>query len=172
MRTRFVVASLAMFALPVAVHAQAPVATAFRDNAKQIGKNLIAAADLMPADKYTYKPMPVQMSYADVIVHLSEGNDLLCGTIGGMKAPTRSKVAASAPKDSLVARLRETFKFCDDALAKLDDSKLGEELPLFGQKKYSRAAVETITTGDWADHYSQLANYLRLNSLIPPTAKK
>jgi hypothetical protein len=152
--------------------AQSPVATAFRDNAKSIGKNLIAAAEVMPADKYNYRPTAPQMSFADVIVHLQEGNDLLCGVIGGMKAPTRPKMAATAPKDSLIARLRETFKFCDEALAKLDDSKLSEELTLFGAKKYTRAAVETITTGDWADHYSQLANYLRLNNLLPPTAKK
>jgi hypothetical protein len=24
---------------------------------------------------------------------------------------------------------------------------------------------------DWADHYSQLANYLRLNGILPPTAR-
>jgi hypothetical protein len=30
----------------------------------------------------------------------------------------------------------------------------------------------TLTTADWADHYSQLANYLRLNNLLPPTAKQ
>jgi hypothetical protein len=35
----------------------------------------------------------------------------------------------------------------------------------------SRAAVMTITTGDWADHYSQVAIYLRLNGVLPPTAK-
>jgi hypothetical protein len=172
MRARIALASFAIAVLPLAARAQAPVATAFRDNAKEVGKNLMAAADLMPADKYSYKPTPVQMSYADVIVHLQQGNDLLCGLIGGVKAPTRSKMTATAPKDSLVSRLKETFKFCDDALATLDDSKLGEELNFFGGKKYSRAFIETTTTGDWADHYSQLANYLRLNSLVPPTAKK
>ncbi len=30
---------------------------------------------------------------------------------------------------------------------------------------------QQITTGDWADHYSQVAIYLRLNGLLPPTAK-
>jgi len=30
----------------------------------------------------------------------------------------------------------------------------------------------TLTTGDWADHYSQQAVYLRLNGQLPPTAKK
>jgi hypothetical protein len=104
-------------------------------------------------------------------VHLSGGNDYLCGAIGGMKAPTRAKVAATDSKDALVARLKETFQFCEQALAKLDDSKLAEEIDIFGRKT-TRAAAMTITTGDFADHYSQSAIYLRLNGLLPPTAKK
>lgn len=150
----------------------APVAAAFRDNATKMGKALVAAADLMPSDKYSFKPTPAQLSVADIVVHLAEGNDFLCGTISGVKAPTRTKVAATDAKDVLLARLKETFQFCDEALAKLDDSRLGEQVPMFGGKMMSRAAAETLTTGDWADHYSQMAIYLRLNGLLPPTAKK
>ncbi len=149
-----------------------PVADAFRDNAKSSAKNLVAAAEEFPADKYAYKPTPSQMSVGDIVVHLSQGNDYLCGTIGGMKAPDRSKIAATDSKDALLARLRETFAFCDQALAPLTDTNLGEQLPFFGGRKMSRAAVMTLTTGDWADHYSQYANYLRLNGMLPPTAKK
>ena len=149
-----------------------PVADAFRDNAKSQAKNLIAAAEEFPADKYAYKPTPSQMSVGDIVVHLSQGNDYLCGTIGGMKAPDRSKIAATDSKDALLARLRQTFAFCDQALAPLTDANLGEQLPFFGGRKMSRAAVMTLTTGDWADHYSQYANYLRLNGMLPPTAKK
>jgi uncharacterized damage-inducible protein DinB len=149
-----------------------PVADAFRDNAKSQAKNLIAAAEEFPADKYGYKPTPAQMSVGDIVVHLSQGNDYLCGTIGGMKAPERAKIAATDSKDALLARLRETFAFCDQALAPLTDANLGEQLPFFGGRKMSRAAVMTLTTGDWADHYSQYANYLRLNGMLPPTAKK
>jgi len=174
MRLRLFAATCAVALLPSLVAAQAtpPVAAAFKDNAAQMKKNLIAAAEVMPEAKYTFKPTPAQMSYGDIVAHLIEGNDFLCAAIGGVKAPTRSKVAATDPKDSLVARLRQTFQFCDQALAKLDDSKLTEQLPMFGGKTMSRAAVETLTTGDWADHYSQVAIYLRLNGLLPPTAKK
>ena len=149
-----------------------PVATAFRDNAQRVAKNLIAAAEAVPADKYAYKPTPAQMSFGQIMVHLAEGNDFLCGTIGGQKAPQRAKIAPTASKDSLVARLKETFAFCDQALATLDDSKLGEQLPAFGGRTMTRAALMTITTGDWADHYSQVANYMRLNGLLPPTARR
>lgn len=149
-----------------------PVAAAFRESASQMAKNLVAAADEMPAGKYGYKPTPAQMSFGDIVAHLSQGNDYLCGSIAGSKAPTRTKVATGEGKAALVARLRETFQFCDQALAGLDDSKLGEQLPFFGGRTMTRAAVMTVATGDWADHYSQSAIYLRLNGLLPPTAKK
>ena len=167
-------AALAMMALPVALAAQQanPVADAFRANAKTEGKNLMAALDAFPADKLTFKPTPAQLSVADIITHLSQGNDYLCGAIGGVKAPTRTKVATTDGKDALMARLRETFAFCDTALANLTDANLAEELPFFGGRKMSRAAIMTLTTGDWADHYSQTAIYMRLNGMLPPTAKK
>ena len=160
-----------LLASQVAAAQTAPVASAFRDNAKDMAKNLVAAAEDMPADKYSFKPTPAQMSFSDVVVHLARGNDYLCGTIAGAPAPTRAKVEATDSKDALVARLRETFQFCDQALASVDDSKLGEQLPFFGGRTRSRASVMTLTTGDWADHYSQVAIYLRLNGLLPPTAK-
>jgi uncharacterized damage-inducible protein DinB len=164
----------ALVLLPRASTAQqpSPVSDAFRDYAKQSATNLIAAADEFPADKYSYKPTPTQMSVGDIVVHLIQGNDYLCGSIGGTKAPTRTKVTASDSKETLMARLRETFAFCDQSLASLNDANLGEALPFFGGRKMSRAAVMTLTTGDWADHYSQYANYLRLNGMLPPTAKK
>jgi hypothetical protein len=174
MRVRLCFATVAVAMVPGLVAAQSasnPVSEAFRDHASSIGKNLVAAAEAMPADKYSFKPTPAQMSFGEIVVHLSQGNDYLCGAIGGEKAPTRTKVAATDSKDVLVARLKETFAFCDEALAKLDDSKLGEQLPFFGGHTRSRAAIMTVTTGDWADHYSQSAIYLRLNGQLPPTAK-
>ena len=164
----------ALLLIPGVVTAQQanPVADAFRDNYKDQAKNLIAAAEEFPADKFGYKPTPAQMSFGDIVVHLSQGNDYLCGSIGGVKAPTRTKVDHDDAKPALVARLKETFAFCDQALAPLSDANLSEQLPFFGGRKLSRAAVMTLTTGDWADHYSQWAIYMRLNGMLPPTAKK
>ena len=172
MRSRFFVLLTTALFPSIAAAQSAPVAEAFRDNAKEVGKNLMAASELMPADKYGFKPTPAQMSYGDIMVHLAQGNDFLCGAIGGMKAPTRAKVTVAEGKEALVKRLKETFHFCEEALEHLNDAKLAEQLPMFGGKMMSRAAVETLTVGDWADHYSQTAIYLRLNGLLPPTAKK
>ena len=159
--------------LPCVAAAQAsPVATAFRENAQQVSKNLIAAAEEFPADKFLYRPTAPQMTFAKIVTHLADGNDYLCGKIGGVSAPKRSKVDTTSGKDVLVSRLKETFQFCDQALASVDDAKLSEQIPFFGGKPWTRAAIMTLTTADWADHYSQAANYMRLNGLVPPTAKK
>ena len=45
-------------------------------------------------------------------------------------------------------------------------------MPFFGNREVSRAEMMFAAAEDWADHYSQLAIYLRLNGLLPPTAKK
>ena len=170
--TRLTLTAAVLFAPAIAAAQGNPVADAFRSNEASEAKNLIAAAEAFPANKFTYKPTPAQMSFADIMVHLAQGNDYLCGNIAGTKAPTRAAVKATAPKAQLVARLKETFEFCDTSLKSLDDSKLTEELEFFGGPKHTRAWVMTLTTADWADHYSQVAIYMRLNGLLPPTAKK
>jgi uncharacterized damage-inducible protein DinB len=171
-------AGLAAFALAAiastaaAQDSGAPVADAFRKNAQRAERNLVAAAEAMPAGKYGFKPTPAQMSFGDVIHHLSQGNDFFCSKIGGVDAPKRTDLPKTAAKNALVSRLKETFQFCDTALEKLDDSKLGGKVPFFGGREITRAAAIVAAAEDWGDHYSQLAIYLRLNGLLPPTAKQ
>jgi hypothetical protein len=175
MKTSFRLVALAALCLTTPALAQtatAPVADALRDLAGRLGRNLVAAAEEMPAGKYGFKPTPPQMSFGDVIVHLSEGNDYLCSKVGGVEAPKRPELAKGAAKDQLVARLKETFQFCESALAKVDDSKLSGKVPFFGDREITRASAILALAEDWGDHYSQLAIYLRLNGQLPPTAKK
>jgi|SRR5690348_9367446 len=183
MQPRIYAVAMALAALPGALVAQAaataaparvstsPVADALRSMEARYARNLVAAAEAMPAEKYTYAPTPAQMSWRGIQTHLIEGNDFLCGKIAGSTAPKRTAVDTTATKEQLIARLKETFAFCDSALAKVDDSKLAETMTLFGPNPYTRAATIMITVGDWADHYSQESNYLRLNGLLPPTAR-
>ena len=165
-------ALLSCLLAPAAAAQSTPVSDAFRKGEERASRHLVAAAEEMPAAKYGYKPTPAQMSFGDVIAHLSEGNDFLCGQISGTPAPKRTEVKPAAGKDKQVARLKETFDFCASALAKVNDSDLGAKMKLFGPREFTRVEAMFVTVDDWADHYSQLANYLRLNGLVPPTAKE
>ena len=150
--------------------AASPVAEAIRSSAGRAATNFVAAAEDMPAAKYGFKPTPAQMSFGEAIAHMAAGNDVYCSGIGGVAAPKRAALAAAASKEQLVARLKETFRFCETALAGVDDSRLGEQVPYFGEQT-SRGVVMVAAAEEWAGHYSQIAVYLRLNGLVPPSAK-
>jgi len=154
------------------VFGQNPVATAIREAEQGRAKNMVAAAEEMPADKYSFKATPDQMTFAHLTLHISEANYVLCSKIGGVPAPELPKLGESEAKEKLVERIKASFDFCATALAKLDDSNLGETLTLFGEHKGSRAAAILMLSASWGDHYSQEAMYLRLSGHLPPTAKK
>jgi hypothetical protein len=175
MLTPLLFIALATWYLATNVAAQdsaTPVSDAVRSAADRAANNFIAAAEEMPGDKYGYKPTAAQMSFGDVIGHMSAGNDALCSSIGGVAPPQRSAVPGGAQKEKLVTRLRETFQFCKSALGKVNDSRLAEKVPYFGDQELSRALVMVAAAEEWAGHYSQIAVYLRLNGLLPPTAKR
>jgi len=157
----------------VVAQGQNPVSNGIRAMAQRQTKNIVDAAEEMPADKYAYKPTPAQMSYGDVVAHLiKEGNNYLCSAASGMKQPDVDKFTGADPKDKLVAGLKASFKFCETALAGIQDAQLSDSIDFFGGRKVTKAVAGLITVADWADHYSQMAIYLRLNGLLPPTAKK
>lgn len=152
---------------------KSPVTDAVRQLLERQSKNLVAAAEEMPAEKYDYKPTPEQRSFAQIISHTAESNNFLCSSISGRGPRAQFKPAVFPDaKTTAVDGLRSSFDFCKEALAQVDDSKLGEQVNFFGSRKVTRAMALFAIAADWADHYSALATYLRLNKLMPPTAQR
>jgi uncharacterized damage-inducible protein DinB len=149
-----------------------PVSDAVRSSVERASKNMVAAADEMPADKYSFHPTAGQMTFGHLVVHMANSNNFLCSKISGTAAPTGDKLSDTDPKDKLVSALKASFEFCTQALANVDDSNLSEQLTLFGSRTTSRAGAMIALTNDFADHYSTAAAYLRANDLLPPTAQK
>lgn len=149
---------------------ESPVSGAVKNQLPRFSKNMVAAADAMPAEKYGFKPMPEMNSFGHVVMHIAQSNNFLCSKISGMAAPD-VKLADTDGKDKLVAALKASFDYCQSALEKVDDSKLGEQMMLFGNRPFSRAGAMIVLSDDWYDHYGTQAVYLRLNGILPPTAQ-
>jgi DinB family protein len=159
-----------------------PVTDAVRRLLARDSKNLVASAELLPAEKYGYHPTPAQMTFGQLIVHIVQTNVALCSGASGMPVPEArypslpmeqlEKLADTASKDVLVGAIKQSFEYCTEALAKVNDAQLGEEATIFGRRTGSSRADALITiAADWADHYSTAASYLRLNGILPPTAQ-
>jgi len=179
---------LLALALPVSLVAQQPsgaapanpITTAFRGRILGFHRNLAQAFDSIPAAKFTYKPTPAQQTIGFVAQHLVNDNYFFCNNFGAMKGTravrdtaTADSVKATWPKEELVAQLKTSFKFCEYAIAQLDDAKLAEQITMtFGgqSRQTARANMVLGHALDLGDHYSQIANYMRLNNMLPPTA--
>jgi uncharacterized damage-inducible protein DinB len=185
------VATLCLLALPAGLAAQQPapptaaqqanpITTVFQGRTMGLQRNLAQAFDSIPADKFGYKPTPVQLTIGYVAQHLANDNYFFCNNFGDKKATrpdkdtaTPDSVKAKWPKDTLVAKLKESFAFCESAFAQLDDKKLADQITMtFGgqSRNAPRAQMVLGHVVDMADHYSQIANYMRLNNLVPPSA--
>lgn len=169
--TLVIVAAAALaFAQDSAAPVINPVSTTVKNQLPRFSKNMVAAAESMPADKYGFKPTPEMNSFGHLVIHIVQSNNLLCSKISGTAAP-ESKLADTDGKDKLVAALKSSFEFCTTALANVDDSKLSESMVLFGNRPSSRAAALIGLSDGWNDHYGAQAIYLRLNGILPPTAQ-
>jgi hypothetical protein len=149
-----------------------PVTESTRRMLEQHAKHLIASAELMPAEKYSYHPTEPQMTFGQLIVHIVQTNSMICSGIGDLPIPNVMNLSPTEPKDALVTAIKQSFTHCSDALAKLDDGKLGEEVTMMGKRTgMPRARAVLTIVADWADHYSTAASYLRMNGILPPSAQ-
>lgn len=172
MRTFTAVAlALALSASALAQAPASPVANVLRDMLTGREKNTVAAFEEMPAEKFAYKPTPEQMSFGHLAAHIVEGNYFLCANVGDVPQP-KVELKGTEGKEKLVAAMKSSFDFCRTALAKADDGKMRETITWFDGKKRERAWAFVGLASSWADHYGMAAMYLRLNGLLPPTAKK
>jgi hypothetical protein len=157
-----------------------PITAAFRGRTLGLQRNLAQAFDSIPESKFGYKPTPAQLTIGFIAQHLASDNYFFCNNFGSMKATVPAKDSATAdsvkatwPKDTLVAKLKASFTFCENAFAQLDDAKLADQITLTFNGQSRPSTRVTMVLGhvlDIEDHYSQLANYMRLNNILPPTA--
>jgi hypothetical protein len=171
---------LSLAAQPPATPQANPVTVVFRTRTMALQRNIAQAFDSIPESKFGYKPTPAQLTIGFIAQHLVTDNYIFCNNFGPMKptlsakdTTTADSIKAKWPKDTLVAKLKASFTFCEEAFAQLDDAKLADQVSVnFGgtPRTITRASMVLGHALDMADHYSQLANYMRLNNILPPTA--
>jgi DinB family protein len=152
--------------------AKDPVASSLRQLEQRSQNNTVAAVEAMPADKFSYKPTADQMTFAHLVVHIIGFNNSICSKAADVPAPKVEESKETDSKDKLVAAVKASYAYCGEALGKMDDSKLGDDIDLFGGHKAPRAMAALIAGSGWADHYAAAAQYLRLNGITPPSAQQ
>ncbi len=173
--------------LPVALAAQQPAApqanpmtAAFKTRIATLHRNIAQAFDSIPESKFGYKPTPAQLTFGYIAQHVASDDYVYCSNFGAMKptidakdTSTPDSVKATWPKAELVSKLKASFAFCDQAIEQVTDATLPDAVSFtYGgsERHVTRGYMVLGHALDLADHYSQIANYMRLNGILPPSA--
>jgi len=128
----------------------------------------LAVADAMPADDYSFKATPPEMSFGQQMNHIASANANYCAAGLGTKSPLGKLEDAS--KTAAVKNLNTAFDFCIDGLKELTDGGLTKTVG-------SGAQQSTVFERFWggfthtAHHRGQAEVYLRLKGITPPQYK-
>ena len=173
---RFIFLAIVCLVAPVIARAQDaaanPLTSTVRKFLDDYGKNLIAAAEEVPAEKYSFQPSPDVRTFGQTIAHVAQVNNNVCAKLFTPAAAMPDKIDEKDPKDKLVSGLKASMDYCAQAFSKMNDANLAEMVPFFGGRQMTRMGVALVVTNDLIDHYAGLSIYLRMNGLLPPTAQK
>ena len=161
-------AALALLTVPAAAPAQT-VAT-LNPLYQQAKTYLIKSAEEMPAESYSFKPVPTVRSFGEIIGHLANENFEMCAAAKGEKSPHAGQdFEKDTDKAALVKALKDAMAYCDPLYASTDKAFTGETV-LFGQKMTDLAVLALNVTHD-NEHYGNIVTYLRIKGLVPPSSQ-
>jgi len=143
----------------------------------QMEKEVVGAADAMPADKFDFTPSgPGELkgvrSFSGQVKHLAESNYEFFEGWGIPGAVDSKTIEALKSKDDIMNALRDSYKFAHAAVSSITGENAFLSLPWPEAYKATRASTAAFCMAHSMDHYGQLALYLRMNGIIPPASRK
>lgn len=132
--------------------------------------------DAMPEDGLGFKPTPDIRSFAEQMLHFTAANFLFANLATGVANPYNGKNLEKMDeykksKAALSAIVMESYDFVISSIKKMDLSKGGEEIDLFGRFKATRAVTIEKAFEHQTHHRGQTTIYLRLKGVTPPAEK-
>jgi len=132
---------------------------------------VIAAAEKMPEESYSFKPTPDVRSFGQLVGHLADSQYFFCSSVTGEAKPASDAEKSKTGKAELVAALKEAVVYCGKTYAGMTDAKGGEMMKLMNTD-FAKLAVLSANTAHDYEHYGNMVTYMRLKGIVPPTSEK
>ena len=146
-----------------------------------------SAAEAMPADKWDYRPAagvfknekpefgPAEVrTFAEQVKHVACSNFAFAAELDGNKPPEACDKGGPSPahtRAELLVYLRDSFAALRKSLSAVTAENMYDPIegPYAGPN--TRVGLAAVCVGHAADHYGQMALYLRLNGIVPPASR-
>lgn len=189
-RMHFVVALVCLLACGGIAGAQSAESRAHRNSGQEIDsiianqeKRILDIAEAMPAEKYGFAPSDGEFkgvrTFAEQLKHIAadlylDGAAILGENPLGDLQPGENGSSAVRTKPEIIAYVKAAFAYMHRATAAIDDANALMPRPAFlpyGPDPMTRLWVAVADVGHTNDHCGQLAEYLRMNGIVPPASR-
>jgi uncharacterized damage-inducible protein DinB len=131
------------------------VSTEMRNGFNEVNDWVMKAADMVPADKYSYRPVDTVRTFGQLIAHITDSYNYFCAQGVGNKVEYSEAVEkAGTDKATVLPKLKEAVGRCEAAYSSGD----AQLRPLF------------MNVGHTSLHYGNLITYMRMLGLKPPSS--
>jgi uncharacterized damage-inducible protein DinB len=147
---------------------------ALLDNWNDVGRKLIAMAEDFPEDKYDFKPVPAQRSFAEQLLHAANANYYFTNPVLGLKPPAGEdpKREAYKTKAAVVEFVKKAFADGAAAIAKKGDKGMSDlVVDPFANQQVRVSDMAWGLLEHSGEHYGQLVVYYRVAGLVPPESR-
>ncbi|MEA2544485.1 MAG: hypothetical protein QOH35_5851 [Acidobacteriaceae bacterium] len=169
---------IVLAAAPVALRSQEPPAASSNPISASekgfytvVSGEVIAAAEKMPEQNYSFKPTPEVRSFGQLVGHVADAQYFFCSTATGETNPMKDIEKTKTSKADLVAALKDAAAFCNKAYAGMTDAQ-GSQIVKFMNYDMARLTVLSVNTAHTDEHYGNMVTYLRIKGIIPPSSEK
>jgi uncharacterized damage-inducible protein DinB len=128
-------------------------------------------AEVIPADKYTWRPAEGVRSVSEVFLHVATANYTLPRRLGtpmptGFQPNTYEK--STTDKSQVIAALRESFAHLRGAVERVSDADADKSFPWFTGGENTYRGLLLFITKHSGEHLGQSIAYARMIGVKPP----
>jgi uncharacterized damage-inducible protein DinB len=126
---------------------------------------------MMSEENYKWQPTPEVRTFARLIAHIADDNNVFCGTVIGEKVAFGAveKSLGSGSKADLQKALDDSFLVCEKAFALGEEKLLSETAASVGGVQ-PKLGVLAFNNAHIMEHYGNIITYMRLKGLVPPSS--
>jgi uncharacterized damage-inducible protein DinB len=160
------------------------IASAIDREITLVEKEVVDAAEAMPENKFDFSPEKLNISGSDYkgvrtfgeqLKHIAASNYLIWSPITGEKPPDNVNDGKGPDnmkaKADIIKYVKDSFAFGHKSVATLNSSNLVEPITSKSGRQTTRLFQATFAAAHCFDHYGQIIEYLRMNSIVPPASR-
>jgi hypothetical protein len=130
---------------------------------------ILASAEKMPAENFSFKPTPEIRSYGEMFTHVAQVQFALCGRLSGTPMGRMAPIAATT-KEEVIAVLKKSFDACDAANAGVTEAN-AMEISGGGFMRGSKIGTIQKNVAHDNEMYGQMVVYMRMKGIVPPSTE-